>query len=158
MLSKISALALIASVQAAATVTPAGCTAGTQTKCTDYPVYKTSIPAGTVAATAAGALTLSPTPYACVRNNMAYTWPVTRGAAGIAAAPGAAPADTIRQFYSTNLGTMATATNTLAADNSGCCASAEANCLVAANTAGTVTAPYTGVIVTRITKDTGATD
>jgi len=104
-------------------------------------------------------LTLSPTPYACVRNNMAYTWPVTKDATTfVAVAPGAAPADTIRQFYSTNLGTMATATNTLAADNSGCCASAEANCLVAANTAGTVTAPYTGVIVTRITKDTGATD
>jgi hypothetical protein len=158
MLSKISALALIASVQAAATAVPAGCTAGTQTTCTDFPTYRTVIPTSTVTADAAGALTLSPTPYACVRNNFAYTWPVTKDGSFNAAAPGAAPADTIRQFYSTNLGTMATATNTLAADNSGCCASAEANCLVAANTAGTVTAPYTGVIVTRITKDTGATD
>ena len=153
MLSKISALALIASVQAAVTAVPAGCTAGAQTKCTDFPTYKTVIPTSTVTADAAGALTLSPTPYACVRNNMAYTWPVTRGAAGIAAAPGAAPADTIRQFYSTNLGTFATTTATAATDNSGCCASAEASCLVGADTSGSPTAPYTGVIVTRITKN-----
>ena len=105
MLSKISALALIASVQAAATVTPAGCTAGTQTKCTDYPVYKTSIPAGTVAATAAGALTLSPTPYACVRSNRAYTWPVTKDGSFNSIAPATSgTGSTIRSFYSTNLG------------------------------------------------------
>ena len=151
MLSKISALALIASVQAAPTATPAGCL-GTPLKCIDFPMYRTVNTA--IAATAAGALTLSPTPYACVRNNFAYTWPVTKDATTfVAVAPGAAPADTIRQFYSTNLGTFATTTATANTDNSGCCASAEANCLVGAATGGTPTAPYTGVIVTRITKN-----
>jgi hypothetical protein len=116
------------------------------------------IPVATVAATAAGALTLSTDPYSCVRNNFAYTWPSARGAGGIGAAPGAAPADTIRAFYTTNLGTFATATATVATDNSGCCASAEASCLVGADTSGTPTAPYTGITVTRITKATSGTD
>ena len=117
------------------------------------------IPVATVAATAAGALTLSTDPYSCVRNNFAYTWPSARGAGGIGAAPGAAPADTIRAFYTTNLGTFATATATAATDNSGCCASAETACLVGADSsAATATAPYTGITVTRITKATSGTD
>ena len=148
MISKISALAFIASVQTAATSVPT-CNPLAPITCTDFPKYKTAIPEGTVAVTAAGALTLSPTPYACVRNNMAYTWPVTKDGSFNAQAPGAAPADTIRQFYSTNLGTFATATATAAADNSGCCATAVDSCLVA-GTGSPPTAPYTGVIVTRV--------
>ena len=149
MLSKISALALISSVQAAPTALPLFC-GGTPTSCFDFPQYKTNIPVGTVTNDAAGALSLTPTPYACVRNNMAYTWPVTKDATTfVAVAPGAAPADTIRQFYSTNLGTFATTTATAATDNSGCCATAVDSCLVA-GTGSPPTAPYTGVIVTRV--------
>ena len=90
MLSKISALALIASVQAAPpTATPAGCT-GTPLKCIDFPMYKTAIPTtgtGAVTADTAGAVTLGNAGYACVRNNFAYVWPMTRGTNGVAADP-----------------------------------------------------------------------
>ena len=102
MLSKISALALISSVQAAPTATPAGCI-GTPLKCIDFPMYKTVNPA--IPATAAGAVTLGKAPYACVRSNRAYTWPVTKDGSFNSIAPAASgTASTIRSFYSTNLG------------------------------------------------------
>jgi hypothetical protein len=160
MLSKISALALISSVQAAPTALPLFC-GGTPTTCFDFPQYKTNIPVGTVTNDAAGALSLTPTPYACVRSNRAYTWPVTKDGSFNSVAPATSgTGSTIRSFYSTNLGAYAVspATVTAAADNSGCCGSAQADCLVAAATGGTPTAPYTGVTVTRILKATTGTD
>ena len=154
MLSKISALALIASVQAAPTATPT-CNPVAPITCTDYPTYRTAIPVGTVAATTAGAVTLGGAGYACVRNNFAYVWPMTRGAGGIAADPAYG---NVRAFYTTavnQIGTVATTAATAATDNSGCCASAETACLASNADAGTA---YTGVVVSRITKATTGTD
>jgi len=148
MLSKISALALIASVQAAVTPVPT-CNPAAPITCTDYPTYRTTIPTtGAVTANTAGAVTLGNAGYACVRNNFAYVWPMTRGTNGIAADPGSG---TVRSFYTTALNQIGTATTTTATtvtDNAGCCASAETACLASNADAGTA---YTGVVVSRIT-------
>jgi hypothetical protein len=154
MLSKISALALIASVQTAVTPVPT-CNPVAPITCTDYPTYRTVIPTTTTAATTAGAVTLGGAGYACVRNNFAYVWPMTRGAGGIAADPVSA---VVRAFYTAavnQIGTATLTTATTAADNAGCCASAETACLASNADAGTA---YTGVVVSRITKATTGTD
>jgi len=73
---------------------------------------------------------------------------MTRGTGGIAADPGSG---NVRAFYTTavnQIGTATLATATTAADNAGCCASAETACLASNADAGTA---YTGVVVSRIT-------
>jgi hypothetical protein len=73
---------------------------------------------------------------------------MTRGAGGIAADPASGA---VRSFYTTaanQIGTATLTTATTAADNAGCCASAETACLASNADAGTA---YTGVVVSRIT-------
>jgi hypothetical protein len=154
MLSKISAIALLgSSVQAAPTSLPTACVSNAGGyKCSNFPKFATD---NAATADAAGSVTLGATPYACVRNNFAYTWPVTKD--GTYAAIQTVANSPIRAFYNTaanGLGTFATSTTTVNTNNSGCCSSAEANCPVA-EASGTM---YTGITVSRITKATSGTD
>ena len=66
-------------------------------KCTGYPIYKT--PTG-AAADEAGATPLGAVPYACVRNNFAYTWPVTKDPS--AYTPITSGTSVVRSFYQTS--------------------------------------------------------
>jgi len=108
MFSKITALALLSSVQAVTPICTYALSGGYS--CTNFPKYDT------VSTGSPSAITFGNAPYACVRNNFTYVWPVNKGAGNVAVVtPSTGTGSQIKMFYGTSidaLGTVALSTDT----------------------------------------------
>ena len=105
MFSKISALAFMSSVSAAATALPTGCSGNFPNAiCTNFPKYAINN-----AATAGAALGATGG-FACLRQNFAYIWPANKDGSGAAAVTPSSPAtgSNIQAFYGSSIAALGT--------------------------------------------------